>query len=360
MHKKNILLCGGGTGGHYYPLMAIKKELESKPNFNFSFVGSKKGIENSIIKNEKIEYKLLEISGLNRKISIKSFLDNIMVLFNVSLGLFIVALFFKKQKPDLVVSTGGYSSFLPLQMARLFKIPYVLHEQNSYPGLVTKIFSANAKVVFLGFENAKNYLNKSNTIFSGNPVLISDSEPLVLNFKKNLKTLLVFGGSQGSRFLNEKIANLIQSNKLSFLNVVWIVGKDNYKSLKHLKNDNVIIYDYCNQMSSIYKKVDIVVSRSGAMTISELIKFKIPSILVPFKHSSENHQLFNAKFLHNNLCSNLIEEDNFSEETFLVTLKNMIENQRILDSMKSNFNNLTIPNTLNIISTFIIEEKYAL
>ena len=360
MLKKNILLCGGGTGGHYYPLMAIKKELESKSNFNFSFVGSKKGIENPIIKNEKIKYKLLEISGVNRKISIKSFLDNIKVLFNVFIGLFVVALFFKKQKPDLVVSTGGYSSFLPLQMARLFKIPYVIHEQNSYPGIVTKIFSAKAKVVFLGFENSKNYLNKSKTIFSGNPVLISDSEPLVLNFKKNLKTLLVFGGSQGSRFLNEKIANLIKSNKLSFLNVVWIVGKDNYKSLKHLKNDNVIIYDFCNQMSSIYKEVDIVVSRSGAMTISELINFKIPSILVPFKYSSENHQLFNAKFLQNSLCSNLIEEDNFSEKTFLVTLKNMIKNQRILDSMKSNFNNITIPNSLNIISTFINEEKYAL
>ena len=359
MHKKNILLCGGGTGGHYYPLMAIKKELESKSNFNFSFVGSKKGIENSKIKNENIKYKLIKISGVNREISIKSFLDNIKVLFNVIIGLFVVALFFIKQKPDLVVSTGGYSSFLPLQMARLFSIPYVLHEQNSYPGIVTKIFSANAKAVFLGFENAKNYLKRSKTIYTGNPVLISDSKPLVFNFKKNLKTLLVFGGSQGSRFLNEKISNLIESNKLSFLNIVWIVGKDNYQSFKHLENNSVIIYDYCNQMSSIYMNVDIVVSRSGAMTISELIKFQLPSILVPFKFSSESHQLFNAKFLQNSLCSNLIEEDNFSEKSFLVTLKNMIENKRILDSMKSNFNNISVPNTLNIISTFIMEERYA-
>ena len=360
MHNKNILLCGGGTGGHYYPLMAIKKDLESKSDFKFSYVGAKKGIENSRIKNERIDYKLVSISGLQRRISISSILNNMRIIFNIFIGFFIVTLFFKKHKPKLVISTGGYSSFLPLQVARFFNVPYVIHEQNSYPGIVTKMFASNAKAVFLGFQNAEKYLKNAKTIFTGNPILISNSKAVHLKFKNDLKTLLVFGGSQGSQFLNQKIMNTLKNNNLGFLNIVWIVGKKNYQSLKHLQNDNVIIYDYCNQMSSMYNAVDMVVSRSGAMTISELIKFKKPSILVPFKFSSENHQHYNAKFLQDSLCSNLIEEDAFDEESFVNTLKNMCQNERILDSMKNNFNHISMPDSLNIISNFILEDRYAL
>ena len=114
MPKINILLCGGGTGGHYYPLMAIKKELNSKSDFNFSFIGAKKGIESSKINSENMAYKLIKISGLNRKVSIKSLFQNIIVGINIIIGFFHVLIFFIKQKPNLVISTGGYSSFLPL------------------------------------------------------------------------------------------------------------------------------------------------------------------------------------------------------------------------------------------------------
>lgn len=360
MPKINILLCGGGTGGHYYPLMAIKKDLHSKSDFNFSYVGAKKGIENSKIENEKIEYKLITISGLNRELNLKLILKNLEVIINIIVGFFSVAVFFIKQKPNLVVSTGGYSSFLPLQVARILRIPYILHEQNSYPGIVTKLFSKNAKAVFLGFKNAEKYLKHSNNIFSGNPVLLSKGQNISLDIKNNLKTLMVFGGSQGSKFLNEKIKIALKSDKLDFINIVWIVGKNNYESLKHLERKNIIIFDYCNHMSEMYENVDFVLSRSGAMTITELIKFEKPSILIPFKYSSENHQYYNAKFLQDFLCSKLIEEDDFSENVFLSTIENLSQNDRILDSMKSNFKKIDIPDTLSMISSFILEEKYAL
>ena len=360
MPKINILLCGGGTGGHYYPLMAIKKDLNSKSDFNFSYIGAKKGIENLKIKSENIEYKLITISGINRKLNFKFMLENLKVMINVIFGFFSVLMFFIKQKPNLVISTGGYSSFLPLQMARILKVPYVLHEQNSYPGIVTRMFSKKAKAVFLGFENAKKYLKFSNNIYSGNPVLLSNNHNINLNISKHLKTLLVFGGSQGSKFLNEKIKTALEEDKLDFINIVWIVGKNNYESLKHLQKENTIIYDYCNQMSAMYQNVDLVLSRSGAMTIAELIKFEKPSILIPFKYSSENHQHYNARFLQDNLCSKLIEEDDFNENTFISSLKNLSQNDRILDSMKSNFKNIAIPDTLSLISDYILEKKYAL
>ena len=176
----------------------------------------------------------------------------------------------------------------------------------------------------------------------------------------DLRTLLVFGGSQGSQFLNQKIKIALEDDKLDFINIVWIVGKNNYESLKHLKRKNIIIYDYCNEMSSLYQNVDLVLSRSGAMTIAELIKFEKPSILVPFKFSSENHQHFNAKFLQDNFCSKLIEEDDFNDETFVSALRNISQDDRILGSMKSNFKNVNVPDTLSIISNFVMEKKYAL
>ncbi len=358
--KMSILLCGGGTGGHYYPLMAIKKDLQSKSHYKFSYIGAKKGIENSKIQNENVKYKLISISGLNRRLSLKSLIKNIKVLIDIFFGFFSVYLFFIKQNPKLVISTGGYSAFLPLQVARILKVPYILHEQNSYPGIVTKIFSKKAKAVFLGFKNAEKYLKNSKTIFSGNPVLLYDNQDLVLNKSGNLKTLLVFGGSQGSQFLNEKIKEALENNKLNFINIVWIVGKSNYKALKHFERDNVIVYDYCDHMSSLYKSVDIVLSRSGAMTVAELVKFEKPSVLIPFKYSSENHQKYNAKFLQDNLCSKLIEEDDFNENILINTLKNFSQNERILDSMKDNFKNIIIPDTLGIISNFVLDKKYAL
>ena len=360
MHNANVLLCGGGTGGHYYPLMAIKKDLELKSSHKFCYVGAKKGIENSRIQNEKIDYKLISISGIQRSVFPKAIFSNIKTLIEIFFGFFIVMNFFLKHKPNLIISTGGYSSFLPLQIAKILRIPYVLHEQNSYPGIVTRMFSKKAKAVFLGFENAKKYLKFSNNIYSGNPVLLSNNHNINLNISKHLKTLLVFGGSQGSKFLNEKIKTALERDKLDFINIVWIVGKNNYESLKHLQKENTIIYDYCNQMSAMYQNVDLVLSRSGAMTIAELIKFEKPSILIPFKYSSENHQHYNARFLQDNLCSKLIEEDDFNENTFISSLKNLSQNDRILDSMKSNFKNIAIPDTLSLISDYILEKKYAL
>ena len=245
-------------------------------------------------------------------------------------------------------------------VAKILRVPYVLHEQNSYPGLVTKMFSNKAKVVFLGFENAKNYLQKSKTIFSGNPILLTEKDDLQLEFNPSIRTILIFGGSQGSKFLNDKIKALIENNKLDFANIVWVVGKNNYDSLKHLSGKNISIMHYCNKMSSLYQKVDLVISRSGAMTISELVHFKNPYILVPFKFSAENHQYYNAKYLQDNLCSHLIEEESFDSKIFLEKVKNICLNDRILNSMIQNFQKISTPSTLDIISDFIVEEKYVI
>ena len=358
MHNIKILLCGGGTGGHYYPLMAIKKDLEIKFEYQFCYVGAKKGIEKSKIQNEKIDFKLVQVSGIKRSISPSSIFNNLKTMINIFLGIFIIMIFFFKHKPSLVISTGGYTSFLPLQIAKILRIPYILHEQNSYPGIVTKMFARKARAVFLGFENAKKYIENSKTIFSGNPILLSQSEDIELETNPDLKTILIFGGSQGSKFLNDKVKLMIESEQLTFVNIVWIVGEKNYDSLKHLSSKNITIMHYCNKMSSLYQQVDLVVSRAGAMTISELIYFEKPSILIPFKYATENHQYYNAKYLQDNLCSSLIEEKSFDSQIFLEKIKNICSNERMLNSMIENFHRISKPKTLDIISKFIEEKKY--
>ena len=149
-----------------YPLMAIKQELDKKlKNKSMYYIGSKYGIESQKIISENLESLLIPIRGLNRSFSIKNLVNSFFLLFELFFGFIRVFLFFLKNKPNLVIATGGYSSFLPLQVARIFNISYFLHDQNSFPGIVTRLFGKKAKIVFLGFDSAKTYLKKSNTIF---------------------------------------------------------------------------------------------------------------------------------------------------------------------------------------------------
>ena len=228
----------------------------------------------------------------------------------------------------------------------------------------TNFWSSNESVSGYGSE-LKNTINIEkeiiNIIKKYQIKSILDAPCGDFNWVKNVldKDLTYIGGDIVQEIIDKNIKKF-KNDKLDFINVIWIVGKNNYESLKHLKRKNIIIYDYCNEMSSLYQNVDLVLSRSGAMTIAELIKFEKPSILVPFKFSSENHQHFNAKFLQDNFCSKLIKEDDFNDETFISTLRNLSQDDRILGSMKSNFKNINVPDTLSIISNFIMEKKYAL
>ena len=189
MDKYNIIFCGGGTGGHYYPLMSIKNEISKKvDNKNLYYIGSKYGIESKKINSENIKSLLIPIKGINRSFSLYAIARNCLVFFELFFGLIRVGLFFMKNKPSLIIATGGYASFIPLQIAKIFNVPYFLHEQNSFPGLVTRMFGSKAEKVFLGFENAKNYLKKSDILFTGNPIYNHSQKDMSisLNHKKEL------------------------------------------------------------------------------------------------------------------------------------------------------------------------------
>jgi UDP-N-acetylglucosamine--N-acetylmuramyl-(pentapeptide) pyrophosphoryl-undecaprenol N-acetylglucosamine transferase len=239
-------------------------------------------------------------------------------------------------------------------------VPYFLHEQNSFPGLVTRIFGSSAKKVFLGFENAKIYLKNSDTIVTGNPIYNHNRKDMSLSLNKDKKTLLVLGGSQGSVFLNKIISESIDSNMLDKINILWIVGVNNYKKYKHYNTESIKVLSFVDNMPYLYSLCDLIVSRSGAMTVSEILEFKKPSILIPFKFSAENHQVFNAKYLEENFAALLIQEKDISTSLLSKKINEICENDRIYQSMKENVEKINNPDSINIISTTILEHVYAI
>ena len=357
--NKNILFCGGGTGGHYYPLMAIKQELDkSLNNKKMYYIGSKYGIESKKISFENIKSLLIPIRGFNRSFSIKSCIRNFILIFQLLFGFIRVLVFFAVNKPNLVIASGGYSSFLPLQVARIFNVPYFIHEQNSFPGIVTRMFGKRAKIVFLGFDNAKNYLKNVNTIFTGNPIHIKPFIEINMNIDFTKKTLLIIGGSQGSEFLNHLISDGIEKDIIPNINIVWLVGENNFDKYKKYESDSIKIFSFVDNMPYLYDTANLVVSRSGAMTVSELLQFNRPAIFIPFKFAADNHQYYNAKTLTDSLSSVVIEEKDVNSNVLFKKVDEILNNERVYSSMMNNIKNINKPDSLKIIKENILEHLY--
>ena len=358
--NKNILFCGGGTGGHYYPLMAIKQELDkSLNNKKMYYIGSKYGIESKKISFENIKSLLIPIRGFNRSFSIKSCIRNFILIFQLLFGFIRVLVFFAVNKPNLVIASGGYSSFLPLQVARIFNVPYFIHEQNSFPGIVTRMFGKRAKIVFLGFDNAKNYLKNVNTIFTGNPIHIKPFIEINMNIDFTKKTLLIIGGSQGSEFLNHLISDGIEKDIIPNINIVWLVGENNFDKYKKYESGSIKIFSFVDNMPYLYDTANLVVSRSGAMTVSELLQFNRPAIFIPFKFAADNHQYYNAKTLTDSLSSVVIEEKDVNSNLLFKKVDEILNNERVYSSMMNNIKNINKPDSLRIIKENILEHLYA-
>ena len=244
-------------------------------------------------------------------------------------------------------------------MAKIFNIPYFIHEQNSFPGIVTRIFGKRAKVVFLGFDNAKNYLKNTNTIFTGNPIHIKPFIEINLNIDFTKKTLLIVGGSQGSEFLNHLISNGIEKDIIPNINIIWLVGENNFDKYKKYESDSIKIFSFVDNMPYLYDTANLVVSRSGAMTVSELLQFNRPAIFIPFKFAADNHQYYNAKTLTDNLSSVVIEEKDVTSDLLFRKVDEILSNERVYSSMINNIKNINKPDSLTIIKENILEHLYA-
>ena len=301
-----ILFAGGGTGGHLYPALAIadriKEMLSDHAEVDIRFVGTKHGIEYRVRDSLGYPLELINMRGIVRSLTPR----NLLLPFVIVLALFKAALLLRRFAPDVVVGSGGYVSWPVLRMANVRGIPTVLQEQNSYPGIATRQSASRAEKIYLGFAGAASYLKtKSEIMVTGNPVRSSvkggDRGAALQKFglDPDKRTILVLGGSQGARAINQAILKSLKNNPLSEkYQLLWQTGKRDYKDVTAEAGDKApgcSLFPFAQSMDLVYAAADVAVARAGALTLAELTACGIPAILVPFPFAAEDHQRKNAQ-----------------------------------------------------------------
>ncbi|GAP02737.1 UDP-N-acetylglucosamine--N-acetylmuramyl-(pentapeptide) pyrophosphoryl-undecaprenol N-acetylglucosamine transferase [Fructobacillus pseudoficulneus] len=302
-----VVLSGGGTGGHIYPALALAKIIEQKEtDAEFLYIGSYRGVEKNIVPQTGIPFMQLDVQGFSRSLSASNFKTVYLFLKAVREAKKIL----KGFQPDVVVGTGGYVSGAVLYAAQQMKIPTVIHEQNSVAGITNKFLARGATKIGLGFEAAKDQFPADKTVLIGNPRaqevanLQSDFSWTSYGLKDGVKTLLIFGGSQGAPAINLATLAAIPAFNDRPYQVVLVAGPkriDNFNRLLAERNltlgDHIKVLPYIDNMPAVMKKASVLVSRAGATSIAELTALGLPAILVPSPFVTGDHQTKNASSL---------------------------------------------------------------
>ncbi|MGY8919744.1 MAG: undecaprenyldiphospho-muramoylpentapeptide beta-N-acetylglucosaminyltransferase [Flavobacteriales bacterium] len=341
MRQFKFIISGGGTGGHIYPAISISNELKLRyPNSKIVFVGARDRMEMQIVPKHGFEIIGLWISGFTRSLSLKNFIFPIKLLASLLRSLFII----KNNKPDVVIGTGGFASGPILYIASLFGIPTLIQEQNSYPGITNKILAKRASKICVAYDNLDRFFDKNKLILTGNPVrsdlqnLAIDSVGAALNFglEENKKTLLIIGGSNGSREINKLIFNNLNLFESLNIQLLWQCGKIYFEQYKKLNNNkNIKVYDFIDKMNLAYEVADIIISRAGASSISELCIVGKPVIFLPSPNVAEDHQSKNALSLVNNKAALMIEEKNMNKD-FKNSFSELINDKELQNELSRN------------------------
>ena len=315
-----IILSGGGTGGHIYPAIAIANEIKSRfTNAEFLFVGAKDRMEMEKVPQAGYDIKGLWISGIQRKLTLK----NLMFPFKVISSLWRANRIIKSFKPDVAIGTGGFASGPLLYMAAINKIPSVIQEQNSYPGITNKLLAKKVNKICVAYDNLERFFPEDKIIKTGNPVrrdLLEIENKTVeakkeLNLKHEKYTLLVIGGSLGSRRINQLIEKELDFLDTQNVQIIWQCGKLYYQQYKIYNNTkNVQVYEFLNNMDMAYAAADIIVSRAGASSVSELCIVGKPVMFIPSPNVAEDHQTKNAMAIVDNDAALIIKEEDLDAD----------------------------------------------
>lgn len=341
MNKDNtsyrFILSGGGTGGHIYPAIAIANQLKTVfPKAEILFVGANNRMEMQKVPKAGYPIRGLWISGIQRRLTFQNALFPIKLIYS----LFQAKKIIRQFQPQVVIGTGGYASAPLLRVASKKGIPCVLQEQNSYAGITNKWLSKRAQKICVAYSGMEQYFPKQKIIFTGNPVRkdIVMSQPKraeALQFFKldaHKKTLLVVGGSLGARTINELVEKSLPLFKEQQVQVLWQTGALYYDRFKKNQQDGVFIHDFIYAMDLAYNAADLILSRAGALSVSELYIVGKPVIFIPSPNVAEDHQKKNAEAVLKQNAALMIEEkdlDNRFEKEF-VALINDPETQKIL------------------------------
>ena len=359
MKNPRFIISGGGTGGHIYPAIAIANELKSRyPEAEFLFVGAKEKMEMQKVPQEGYAIKGLWIAGIQRKIT----LDNAMFPLKLTSSLLNSFKIIKNFKPDVVIGTGGFASGAVLKVASMLGIPTVIQEQNSYPGITNKLLAKKANKICVAYENLESFFPKDKMILTGNPVrqdLINEASKseAVAYFKldANKKTLLVLGGSLGARRINQLIEKELDFLLSQNIQIIWQCGKlylNDYS--KYNEKDNVQVVAFIDRMDLVYAAADVVISRSGASSVSELCIVGKPTIFIPSPNVAEDHQTKNAKAISDKNGAILIKETEL-ESQFETIFSDLNSNESKQVELSQNIKKLALPNATKQIADEIMK-----
>ncbi|MBJ13078.1 MAG: undecaprenyldiphospho-muramoylpentapeptide beta-N-acetylglucosaminyltransferase [Candidatus Marinimicrobia bacterium] len=329
-----VLILAGGTGGHVYPALSVAKEFKRNQH-SISWIGKKTSLESKLSKDESFNFISLDTKGFKGKNIFRKVLSLIYLEINIVKSIFII----NKIKPDIVFSTGGYVTLAPAIASYLLFIPLFIHEQNSIPGLVNKILNKLSRLTFEAFPNSFNKSSKICTV--GNPVRseIVKSPPSQPDIKEFFN-ILILGGSQGSKQLNEIVIKSFEGKVIpSHWHIVHQIGDLEKSSIikAYSKLDcSFEVVTYIEDMGRAYHESDLVIGRSGAMTISEICCSSRPSILFPLPWAADNHQYFNAKFLEERKASIVLDSSLSSADNLFALLNDLEKDHNARHSMSLN------------------------
>lgn len=300
-----IVFAGGGTGGHLFPAIAIADRItelvQNKMTVDIAFVGTKRGLEYRMRESLGYPLHLINVRGIARSLTLR----NLLVPFILIGALVQSMLLLRKLSPDVVVGTGGYVSWPVLKVAAFRKIVSVLQEQNSFPGITTRRLAQRAERIYLGFEKAREHLRtKGKIIVTGNPVrasVVNGSRAEAVKafgLDPEKKTILVLGGSQGARTVNNAVLASLEKTQLpAEYQLLWQTGKRDYKEVTARSGRKVTgcaLFPFADRMDLVYAAADLAIARAGALTLAELISCGLPSILIPYPFAAGDHQRKNA------------------------------------------------------------------
>ena len=344
-----VIIAAAGTAGHINPGIAIANEIKrQEKDSKIIFIGTTRGLENDLVPRAGYELKTIEAYGLSKKLTV----DNLKKMYKTLKGFKEAKNIIKEFKPDVVIGTGGYICGATISEAHKLGIPTILHESNAFPGKAIKILAKKTNTILVSFKDAiPRIKNARNIVFTGTPVKIKKinySEEMKKNKIKELglkddkPIVLIFGGSQGAQKINEAIIEIIEKNMNKDYQIIWATGPKQYDIIKEeLDNkhkninriENMKIVPYIYNMEEIMNLVDLIVARSGAMTVTEISNLGKPSILVPLPNVSHNHQLYNAKALENIGASKILLNNNLTGNLLNEQIEKIVLNKNILLKM---------------------------
>lgn len=347
-----VIIAAAGTAGHINPGLAIANKIkEEEKDSKIIFIGTTRGLENDLVPRAGYELKTIDAYGLSKKISI----ENMKKMYKTLKGFGEAKKIVKEFSPDIVIGTGGYICGATITAAKKCKIPTMLHESNAFPGKAVKILAKKTDTILLSFKDAKERIKKANRlVVTGTPVKIKKVD-FTKNKKKeiieNLKLkeekpiVLIFGGSQGAQKINESVIGIIKENLNKDYQIIWATGPKQYDIIKEeLENSkininnikDVQILPYIYNMEEVMNIADLVISRSGAMTVTEISNLGKPSILIPLPNVSGNHQLYNAKVLEKVNAAEIILNENLEGKKLNEEIEKIVLNKKRQKEMGEN------------------------